>query len=79
MHANHMRTPARKAAWTVCAATVTAMGVPGVVRAQDTPTPDTVMAPLNDVSGLKSEGTASLLSLAGGLPQPVGDLPCHRG
>ena len=71
MHASHMRTPARKAAWTVCAATVTAMGVPGVVRAQDTPTPDTVMAPLNDVPGLKSEGTASLLSLAGTL-LPIG-------
>ena len=50
-----MQAPTRTAAWTVCAVPVTAMGVPGVVRAQDTPTPETAMAPLNDVPGLKSE------------------------
>ena len=57
MQASHWRTPTRKAAWTVCAVTVTlaTMGVPGVVRAQET----------------KSEGTASLLSLTGTL-LPIG-------
>ena len=61
----------RSALVALALALVTALGVPGVVRAQDNPTPDTVMAPLNDVPGLKSEGTASLLSLAGTL-LPIG-------
>ncbi len=57
MQASHWRTPTRKAAWTVCAVTMTltTMGVPGVVRAQET----------------KSEGTASLLSFTATL-LPIG-------